>query len=104
MLEAADSRLQGLLVHFPFFNSSASHSSAVSFLSPPPPDAGGLAALPVSFSSRSALHWNLRSGIYPLDGMSAFPAFSGLVNHFLCNVIGCAITLLFLCLFSRTIV
>ena len=36
----------------PFSNSSASHSSAVSFLSPPPA-AGGFAALPVSFSSRS---------------------------------------------------
>ena len=31
----------------PFFNSSASTSSAVSFLSPPPPGAGGFAALPV---------------------------------------------------------
>jgi len=39
--------------HLPFFNSSASCSLAVSFLSPPPPAAGGLAALPVSFSSRS---------------------------------------------------
>lgn len=36
-----------------FFSSSVSHSSAVSFLSPPPPAAGGFAALPVSFSSRS---------------------------------------------------
>ena len=39
----------------PFSNSSASHSSAVNFFSPPPPPAGGIAVLPVSFSSLSTL-------------------------------------------------